>query len=432
MKSSGLIRTKSFLEANLIWKLLKIDKMSILIKKLNKFQRYNHFPCTWQLGRKDNLWKNYKILSQYFPEDYNFIPDTYIIPEDQSQFIKMYESNPDYNWIIKPVASSRGRGIRLLSNLNSLPKKCLVSKYIEKPHIINNKKYDLRLYIVITSFTPLKIYLYQDGLVRFASEEYSTVNNSNKYNRFMHLTNYSVNKNSTNFDKNISIEDKFTGSKWTLSAYKKYFKENNLDFDSLWNKIKDIVIKAIICSADQTISTVKKLTPYNNNLFELYGFDILIEENFNPCLLEINLNPSLNCDTDLDLKVKSSLMTDIFNLVGVIPYDHQENNNKTNKFRNKNEQSFYNCISNSPKEPILMMDDINKLKTLLSKLENLNEDKQTEIIMDTYIDEKIEIIETKHNEEISEILDEYEKSGFNMNIGILINKRNLRFFAEIF
>ena len=409
-----MFRTKSFLDANLIWKLLKIDKMSILIKKLNKYQRFNHFPCTWQLGRKDNLWKNYKILHQIFPEDFNFIPETYIIPEDQSQFVKSYESKPDYNWIVKPVASSRGRGIRLLTNLNTLPKKCLVSKYIEKPHIIKNKKYDLRLYIVTTSFTPLKIYLYQDGLVRFASEEYCAVNNSNKYNRFMHLTNYSVNKNSSNFDKNISSEDNFTGSKWTLSAYKKYFKENTLDFETLWSKIKDIVTKAIICAGDQTIATVKKLTSHTDNLFELYGFDILIDENLNPCLLEINLNPSLNCDTELDLKVKSSLMTDIFNLLGVIPYAHPEkieNNSATLSNKNKNNiASIYTNLSNAPKEPTLMIDDLKTLKDNLFKDENKNCGKDIKMTFENIKQKIPEGI-------IAEISEEYDKLGLEMNIG---------------
>ena len=399
--------------------------MCILIKKLNKYQRYNHFPCTWQLGRKDNLWKNYKILNQIFPEDFNFIPETYIIPEDQSQFVKAYELNPNYNWIVKPVASSRGRGIRLLNNLNTLPKKCLVSKYVDRPHIINNKKYDLRLYIVITSFTPLKIYLYHDGLVRFASEEYCAVNNSNKYNRFMHLTNYSVNKNSSNFDKNISSEDNFTGSKWTLKAYRKYFKENNLDFETLWKKISDIVTKAIICAGDQTISTVKKLTTHTNNLFELYGFDILIDENLNPCLLEINLNPSLNCDTELDLKVKSSLMTDIFNLVGVIPYAHPENVNNNNiaaagNKSKSNTKSFYTDLFHAAKDPKLMIDDLNSLKDNLFKEENNLSNKIEDVKMNFENKEKI-----IPEELISEINEEYDKLWLEMNIG------NVFFFTFI-
>ena len=55
----------------------------------------------------------------------------------------------------------------------------------------------------------------------------------------------------------------------------------------------------------------------NNNCFELYGFDILIDSNFKPHLLEVNLSPSLSTDTQLDFRVKGSLMADLFNLVSL-------------------------------------------------------------------------------------------------------------------
>ena len=55
----------------------------------------------------------------------------------------------------------------------------------------------------------------------------------------------------------------------------------------------------------------------NNNCFELLGFDILIDELFKPWLLEVNLSPSLNTDSQLDFKVKGNLLADLFNLVGL-------------------------------------------------------------------------------------------------------------------
>lgn len=81
----------------------------------------------------------------------------------------------------------------------------LVSKYINNPHLINKHKYDLRLYVLVTSFDPLKIYLYNDGLVRFATEEYTNANKSSK-KRYVHLTNYSVNKNAPKFERNSDPE----------------------------------------------------------------------------------------------------------------------------------------------------------------------------------------------------------------------------------
>jgi tubulin polyglutamylase TTLL4 len=77
----------------------------------------------------------------------------------------------------------------------------LVSKYISNPHTLRGYKYDLRIYVVATSFDPLKVYLFEDGLVRMATQQYST-SKTNISKRFVHLTNFSVNKKSNNYVAN--------------------------------------------------------------------------------------------------------------------------------------------------------------------------------------------------------------------------------------
>lgn len=330
LENAGVVRTTSFLKANLIWKLLKPDKMFTLIKKLNSSQRYNHFPCTWQIGRKDNLWRNFSIFQKEFGKNhFSYVPDTFILPEDETAFkeniLPLIKNNKaDKMYILKPVASSRGRGIKLLTPTSSIPNKCIISSYISNPHIINNKKYDLRIYVFISSFNPLKIYLYREGLVRFASEDYDS---NNLFNKFIYLTNYSINKENEHFDANVSSLDQCTGSKWSLSALRSYFEKEKLDFSIIWNKIKDIIIKTSITIEKVTTDKVNSLLDENNNnLFELYGFDILIDSNLDAWLMEVNLNPSLNTDTALDLKIKSMLMTDIFNTIGLESYNHSNKN----------------------------------------------------------------------------------------------------------
>jgi len=73
----------------------------------------------------------------------------------------------------------------------------IVSKYIDNPLLINGHKFDLRIYVCITSYEPLRIYIYKEGLARFASEKYSL--KDAKTNLFNHLTNYSINKKNSNF-----------------------------------------------------------------------------------------------------------------------------------------------------------------------------------------------------------------------------------------
>lgn len=62
--------------------------------------------------------------------------------------------------------------------------------------MINGKKFDMRMYVLVTSFHPLRVYLYNEGLARFATEQYSNDPNILK-NKFVHLTNFSINKRNT-------------------------------------------------------------------------------------------------------------------------------------------------------------------------------------------------------------------------------------------
>ena len=107
-------------------------------------------------------------------------------------------------FIIKPSASSCGRGIRVVQGTGRISNRedSIVSTYLDSPLIIKNKKFDMRIYVVVTSFHPLRIYMYDEGLARFATEDYSNDPNVLK-NKFVHLTNFSINKrNVKNYVKN--------------------------------------------------------------------------------------------------------------------------------------------------------------------------------------------------------------------------------------
>jgi len=68
--------------------------------------------------------------------------------------------------------------------------------------LIDGLKFDLRVYVLITSVTPLRIFIYHEGLARFATSEYVPPVGSNLGNLYMHLTNYAINKDSENFQQN--------------------------------------------------------------------------------------------------------------------------------------------------------------------------------------------------------------------------------------
>ena len=174
----------------------------------------------------------------------------------------------------------------------------------------------------VTSFDPLKIYLYKEGLVRLATERY-TINPRYLNNSFMHLTNFSV--NSKNDGKFHAKEGDYSSSKWTLEMLKSYYLSEGIDPMIVFSKIKDIIVKSLVALSPHVNYQLKryyKYCPINSNpCFELYGFDLVLDQHLNPWLLEINTAPSLSCPTDLDKRIKYSLVNDLYTLIGLQPPD---------------------------------------------------------------------------------------------------------------
>ena len=75
----------------------------------------------------------------------------------------------------------------------------VVQEYLERPHLVDELKYDLRIYVLVYGVNPLRVWIHKFGLVRFCTEEYCKPTNRNLKHLYMHLTNYSINKNASNF-----------------------------------------------------------------------------------------------------------------------------------------------------------------------------------------------------------------------------------------
>ncbi|KAJ8290455.1 hypothetical protein GJAV_G00013080 [Gymnothorax javanicus] len=290
-----------------------------LLRNLQDFQKVNHFPRSYELTRKDRLFKNIQRMQQMHGfKNFHIVPQTFVLPSEFQEFCS-YFSKDRGPWIIKPVASSRGRGIYLVSNPNQIPldENILVSRYISNPLLIDDFKFDVRLYVLVTSYEPLIIYLYEEGLARFATVKYDRAAKNIK-NQFMHLTNYSVNKKSRDYVSCDDPEVEDYGNKWSMSAILRYLKQEGKDTTLLMGQVEDLVIKAVLSAELQIATACKMFVPHRTNCFELYGFDVLIDSNLKPWLLEVNLSPSLACDAPLDLKIKASMISDMFSLVGFV------------------------------------------------------------------------------------------------------------------
>jgi len=285
---------------------------------LHEYQRVNHFPGSTELTRKDRMWKHLAEIAQTFGKDsFGFVPETFVLPEQIEEFLSCYHRTK-HLWIVKPSASSRGRGIFLLRDIAELPldEVSVVSRYVDKPMLIQGLKFDLRVYVLVTSFEPLRAYVYREGLTRFASSPYST-EEEHLQDAYRHLTNYSINKSAENFVENQEVKADNVGHKWSLSALNKHLKCVGIDVELMWTRILDLILKTLLAVEPVIGNKTRKTATHRANCFELYGFDVLVDEKLKPWLLEVNLSPSMQAESPLDWQVKSSLLCDTFNLVGI-------------------------------------------------------------------------------------------------------------------
>lgn len=111
-----------------------------------------------------------------------------------------------------------------------------------------------------------------------------------------------------------------------MSALSKHLENIGVDMNLLWSWIYDLIVKAVLCVDPHITNALKKFPNVKNNCFDLYGFDILIDETMKPWLLEVNLSPSLATDSPLDYTIKSNLLTDTLNLVGIWKFDWWRDN----------------------------------------------------------------------------------------------------------
>ncbi|NWU88570.1 TTL13 polyglutamylase, partial [Upupa epops] len=293
------------------------------LMEMKRFQKINHFPGMIEICRKDLLARNLNRMLRLFPKDYSIFPRTWCLPADYGDFQAYRRVRKNKLFICKPDSSCQGKGIFLTHNAEEIKhgEHMICQQYISKPFLIDGFKFDMRVYVLVTSCDPLRVFVYKEGLARFATERYIDPSSRHPARKgsfdevCMHLTNYAINKHSKNF-----VQDAVMGSKRKLSTLNTWLMDNSYDTTKLWEDIEDIIIKTLISAHPVVKHNYQSCFPNHAAgcaCFEILGFDILLDRRLRPWLLEVNHSPSFATDTHLDREVKDALLCDTINLVNV-------------------------------------------------------------------------------------------------------------------
>ena len=289
----------------------------------------------------NNILTNRKYKDHFwFDKNYNFLENQYI--NINNNFL----SNKNY-WIIKPPDLYQGKCIEIGNDYEELFKKCkkmfmgvdktnipeigeedydeelydedsyedesnerkgtkfyccndiIVQKYLDNPLLYQKRKFDIRCFVLLDS--NLNVFFCREGHLKGCSEFY----NIDDTNKFIHITNYSFQKNSSNFER-FEI-----GNEISYNDFKKFMIKECIPLEKFDKMIEHM--KFLIQISLKAVS--KKLTKVSPVLcFEIFGYDFIVDNEFRPWILEINDNPGLCISSPVIAKIIPRMLDDAFRL----------------------------------------------------------------------------------------------------------------------
>ena len=330
---------------------------------LMPYQIVNRFPAMADCCRKAVFATIFSRLRRLLPtssplNDGRYIPAQWSLPRQREALCEHVETQqqgqgqgrggqqhgggqPQY-YIVKPDIGSQGDGIKLTSEPTSrrlwgvggAGQERVVQQYIDDPMLLDGLKFDLRLYALLADVAndggadsddggPMRLFLYREGLARFAVDEYEPPTNENLRNVHMHLTNYSINRKASNF-RYCDDADGGDGSKRTVSSVFERLQRTGriASVSELWTDIEALVARSL--GVIQPILAGSR-GRWSNACFQVLGLDVLLDSSGRPWLMEINDHPSLRADliveggvsvpSAVDEAIKIPMLRDVVRLV---------------------------------------------------------------------------------------------------------------------
>jgi len=204
-----------------------------------------------------------------------FLFKSWTFPANRAKAIEYSQNNPESKFIVKPVKGTKGEGISIVegSKLKNIARNVLVQEYMEKPLLIHGKKWDIRMYVIVASLNPLRVYLSDDGLIRFAATKYS---GSTRRSAF--LTNTHVSRNSANQTRSSNV--------WGFKHM-----ENVIGTEK-WNTLFESLRKAVgILFQSAEIYWLDHGTGIRSH--HIFGVDAICSEEYTCKLIEANSRPDM-------------------------------------------------------------------------------------------------------------------------------------------
>ena len=157
----------------------------------------------------------------------------------------------------------------------------------------------MRIYVLVTSYVPLRAYVYREGFARLSGTRYST---DHIEDRFVHLTNTAIQKKAPDYNPD-------RGAKWPLINLRRYLtcSRGLQETNAAFRRVNEVFYYSLQAVQDKVIN--------DKHCFELYGYDVLFDSELRAWLIEVNASPSFNTSSDEDRDMKMNVLEDTFNVI---------------------------------------------------------------------------------------------------------------------
>lgn len=278
------------------------------LKHLGTHQLVNHFPGCGYLTNKVDL------CTTRLP----FLPRAFRLPSQREEFLEYATAHPDALFVEK---HNRHRHIRVRApnDINLYSNDSFVQEFIQKPFLVDGHKFDIGVYVVITSINPLRVYIYiGDVLFRYCPVKYYPFDADN-------LDKYVVGDNYLPTWEVPSLRKYYNTYGGSMrAAFEAYVRDQNMDPSKIWPQVESIIRTTILEKERDIIGVLHSYKTHN--FFELLRFDLFIDEELNVYLMEANMSPNLS---SAHFKPNSLLYEQViysaFNLVGILPVSESGN-----------------------------------------------------------------------------------------------------------
>ncbi|OQS02553.1 hypothetical protein THRCLA_21393 [Thraustotheca clavata] len=215
-------------------------------------------------------------------------------------------------WIAKPSGLSQGRGIEMITSIAELDQmglqegaKFVVQKYVERPLTILGRKFDIRQWVLVTKVHPLCVYWYDECYLRFSAKEYNISSDGGQHDKTMHLCNNSIQKY-----VDIPHHPEIPDNMWSSQQFQSHLE--HVGKHEIWLRQ---IIPAMKFACIEAIRSVEHKLRRVGQGFEWLGLDFIIDEEFHPWLLEVNVSPDVSHSTSTTAALVPKATQDMLSII---------------------------------------------------------------------------------------------------------------------